>query len=114
MTYIGIQTLPNVFIDNNSKETIKDITFWYEGLSSKEPKIKNLKPGERKHVAVYTRGIQGKRTLYMKHVDYSDQIQMYDIFNQLTKDYWSDILVEIKSIKEDGTLNIIVTPNFDF
>jgi hypothetical protein len=39
---------------------------------------------------------------------------MYEIFDQLTKNYWNNILVEILSVNNDGSLNIKVTPDFEY
>ncbi|MEH6941451.1 hypothetical protein [Bacillus sp. JJ722] len=114
MTYLGIQTLPAVFVDNRTGATITELTFFYDGLAIEEPKLKRIRPGERKIVSIYSRNINGEKTLYMKHNKRNNEEQTYEIFDKLTEQFWGNILVEILSIHSDGTLNIKVETDFDY
>ncbi|WP_042349951.1 hypothetical protein [Bacillus massiliigorillae] len=114
MSYLGIQTLPAVFVDNRTGATITDLTFYYNGLVIEEPRLKRIRPGERKIVSIYSRNIEGEKTLYMKHKKRNNEEQSYEIFNKLTERFWGNILIEILSIHSDGTLNIRVNTDFDY
>lgn len=112
MTYVSVQTLPNIIVDNNTNQTIVALAFWFEGMTIAEPTIKKIRPNEREQATIYTRSLVGTKTLFMKHADSNNQIQSYPIFTALTNKYWSNILVEINGVNDNGLLDLKITPNF--
>ncbi|MBS4172679.1 hypothetical protein [Bacillus sp. FJAT-49736] len=104
--YFGIQTLPNIFIDNDTKHDLLDLHFFIEGSKSWEEKVKKVKSNERKMLTIYNRNMVGEKKLYMQYKN-----EQYEIF-KLTKDYWSNILVKIDDVSQDNRLSLTITPNF--
>ncbi|MEH6943844.1 hypothetical protein V7014_18785 [Bacillus sp. JJ722] len=105
--YIGIQTLPIIYVDNKTQQDIFGLRFYYEGMEFKKPEFKKIKPNDRKLISIYTRNLIGEKKLCMSYKD-----KEYAIFEKLTKDIWSNFLVEIESFDENDNLEIRVTPNF--
>ncbi|MCM3457020.1 hypothetical protein M3685_24350 [Heyndrickxia oleronia] len=41
--FMGMQTLPVVYVDNNTIETLENVTITFDGDNAKEPTLKKLK-----------------------------------------------------------------------
>jgi hypothetical protein len=109
--FFGLQTLPTIYVDNNSEQMVQGLSFTFDGYVGKEPIIKKVNRGGRDQATIYTHNISGTKTLMMKHVTPSGEVKQYPLFDGLNSKYWGEILVDIRDVKDDGTLEFTVRPN---
>jgi hypothetical protein len=111
--FIGMQTLPLIYIDNNTNHTLENISVTFDGDKGKIPSIKTIKPGERKQIALYNMNVKGITQLFLMH--YNKKLKITErqyVFENFTKDFRGTILVEIEGIKHDGRFDITVVENY--
>lgn len=110
-----IQTLPTVYVDNNTRVTLENITITFDGYEAKEPTFKKIKSGERVSMALYNKFV-GTRDVYMKY--YNKKLGITErqvIFEGLDSTYLGTlgtILVEVQSKQKDGRFLLNIRKNF--
>ncbi|TKC14393.1 hypothetical protein [Robertmurraya kyonggiensis] len=110
-----IQTLPTVYVDNNSGVTLENITITFDGYEAKEPTFKKIKSGDRVSMSLYNKFV-GKRDVYMKY--YNEKLRITErqvIFEGLDSTFlgtMGTILVEVQSKQKDGRFLLDITKNF--
>ncbi|PKG23129.1 hypothetical protein [Niallia nealsonii] len=113
--FIGMQTLPVVYVDNNLQEALENITITFDGNKAKEPTFKSIKSGERVFTGLYNK-FDEIRAIYLKY--YNDKLaimekkQIYKVFNNTILGTVGIILVEIVGKQQDGKLELKITENF--
>ncbi|OIK13197.1 hypothetical protein [Bacillus sp. MUM 13] len=111
--FIGMQTLPLIYIDNNTNHILENISVSFDGDKGKIPSIQKIKPGERKQMSLFNMNVKGITPLYLMHENKKLKItERQYIFENFTKDFRGTILVEIKGIKHDGRFDITVVENY--
>lgn len=101
MSYFYIDTLPRVYLDNKTSEAIENI----KAKAANEQYARVI-------TSIHNVNLIGTKVLKMYHCDKNNIKKEYEIFDRLTDKYRRYIRVEILAIKEDGTLEIKVTPTF--
>ncbi|GKU82614.1 hypothetical protein [Niallia sp. NCCP-28] len=113
--FIGMQTLPVVYVENNLQKTLENITITFNGNKEKEPTFKSIKSGERVFTGLYNK-FDEIRAIYLKY--YNDKLaimekqQIYKAFNTNILGAVGTILVEIIGQQKDGRLELKITENF--
>ncbi len=110
-----IQTLPTVYVDNNTGMTLENFTITFDGSDTKEPTFKKIRSGERVSMSLYNKFV-GKRDVYMKY--YNEKLRITErqvIFEGLDSTFlgtMGTILVEVQSKQKDGRFLLEITKNF--
>lgn len=113
--YMGMQTLPIVYVDNNLQENLENITITFDGNKAKEPTFKRIKSGERAFTALYNK-FEEIKSVYLKY--YNEKLavmekqEIYKGLNQTFLGTMGTILVEVVAKKNDGKLELKITSNF--
>lgn len=108
-----MQSWPNIYVTNKTGKQLNDMYFTMDGYTKPDVKIKKVKSGATTITAIYNKGYAGTRTLYLYHYDEKNYKCKYAIYDKLIADYSGNIKVNIKDIKEDGTLVLDVIIDYD-
>ncbi|MES1043361.1 hypothetical protein FOA22_02390 [Heyndrickxia oleronia] len=113
--FMGMQTLPVVYVDNNTIETLENVTITFDGDNAKEPTFKKIKSGERVSTALYNK-VDGKKTVYMKYYNkklrITERQEIFEGLDQSPLGTMGTILVEVQNKKSDGRYEINILKNF--
>lgn len=115
---VGGSLSRRIYVDNKTNETIENICFTFGNEKYRDSFIKKLNakpkavPFTRQIIQLLTGGMSGARKLVMYYYDKNNIRHEYEILDKLTSDFRDNIGVEILAVKDDGELEIKVTPHF--